>query len=332
MRSDTKKARGRLYNVMIVPEGSARIRRFVVSKRTVKAATALAGFFIALIIVGAVSLIIYRSSYLATEGVRVQAAEFEREKVGLLGRIAELEGALGRVERFASRIETAVNKGSGKGAAGESMVGKGPVENESWQLLPRGSFAGAKGAVAAGGPRWRSPFAGKLTEGLDLELNKMSTRIGAVEEKVHSVFALQKDRLYFWASLPSVWPAKGWITSEFGDGRGWGGSHSRGRIHEGIDIAAPRGTSIVAPGAGIVTFVGYKSGYGNMIIIDHGYGLTTVYGHCQAVYVGEGQPVQRGTIMGAVGNTGRSTGPHLHYEVHVDGVAVNPLLYVMDGV
>jgi murein DD-endopeptidase MepM/ murein hydrolase activator NlpD len=177
--------------------------------------------------------------------------------------------------------------------------------------------------------KWRSPFSKSLTSGLRLKLDDMTDRLNAAEEKVHTVFALQKDRQYFWASLPTIWPTRGWITSEFGDGRRWGG-RGRGRIHEGIDIAAPRGTPVLSPGSGIVTYSGYRHGYGKMLVIDHGYGIMTVYAHCQNLYSYEGQAVKRGMIIASVGNTGRSSGPHLHYEVHVDGQPVNPVLYVMD--
>jgi len=129
--------------------------------------------------------------------------------------------------------------------------------------------------------------------------------------------------------LPTLWPTRGWITSEFGDRRGWS-NHSR--WHEGVDIAGPRGTSIIAPGNGVVSFAGYKSGYGHTLIVDHGSGISTLYGHCSHIFLKEGDTIKRGMVMASMGNTGRSTGPHLHYEIHVDGVPVDPMLYIAEKI
>lgn len=100
------------------------------------------------------------------------------------------------------------------------------------------------------------------------------------------------------------------------------------RMHAGIDLTCPRGTNIFATADGVVTEAGYTSGgYGNKIVVDHGYGYATLYGHCDKVLVKKGERVKRGDIIGMVGSTGLSVAPHLHYEVHVNGNAVNPINY-----
>jgi murein DD-endopeptidase MepM/ murein hydrolase activator NlpD len=99
------------------------------------------------------------------------------------------------------------------------------------------------------------------------------------------------------------------------------------RLHEGLDIAAPEGTPVQAAAAGTVVFAGWQDGYGNIVIIDHGNGLATAYGHQSAIVV-TGGAVAQGQTIGAVGSTGHSTGPHLHFEVRVGGVAVDPLGYL----
>lgn len=118
-----------------------------------------------------------------------------------------------------------------------------------------------------------------------------------------------------------VMPASGTLTSNFG--RRWG------RSHEGIDVAAKEGTPIYAADNGIVTEAQYKNnGYGNFISIDHGNGYVTYYAHCSALFVSDGDVVAKGDLIGHVGNTGRSTGPHLHFEIRENGTAKNPLSYV----
>lgn len=118
-------------------------------------------------------------------------------------------------------------------------------------------------------------------------------------------------------------PVSGTITSRFG-----ASSSMRKSSHTGLDIATSTGTPIVAAAAGTVTFSGYKGSYGNMIVISHGNGVQTYYGHCSKLYVSAGTTVSQGQTIAAVGSTGNSTGPHLHLEVRINGVAYNPQNYV----
>ena len=118
-------------------------------------------------------------------------------------------------------------------------------------------------------------------------------------------------------------PISGTITSKFG-----AGSSIRRSSHTGLDISAPKGTAIKAAASGTVTFSGYKGSYGNMIVISHGNGVQTYYAHCSALYLSAGASVSQGQVIAAVGSTGNSTGPHLHLEVRVNGVAYNPQNYL----
>ena len=129
-------------------------------------------------------------------------------------------------------------------------------------------------------------------------------------------------------AIPNIRPARGWITSKFG----YRISPFTGRptLHTGLDIAASPGTPIYAPADGMVTFARFDEGYGKMVTIDHGHGYQTRYGHLANYYVQEGQRVNRYDIIAAVGNTGRSTGPHLHYEVRFNGIPKNPANFILD--
>ena len=115
-------------------------------------------------------------------------------------------------------------------------------------------------------------------------------------------------------------PARGTLTSKFG--ARWG------KMHNGVDIGAPSGTIIVAVCAGTVEFAGWEQGYGNVVKINHGNGLKTVYGHCKSIYVKKGQKVTKDEKIAEVGSTGNSTGPHLHFEIRVNGSPENPLNYL----
>ena len=126
----------------------------------------------------------------------------------------------------------------------------------------------------------------------------------------------------------SIWPSKGWVTS----GYGYRTSPFTGRrqFHSGIDVAGRPGTPVVAPARGRVVFTGKKGHLGKTLILDHGYGVRTTYGHNREIFVKRGQEVERGEKIASVGNSGRSTSPHLHYAVQVDGRRVNPLNYILD--
>ncbi len=128
-------------------------------------------------------------------------------------------------------------------------------------------------------------------------------------------------------ATPSIKPANGWFTSGFG----YRVSPYTGRatLHQGLDIAALPGTPVRASADGVVTYTGYDPGYGKLVSIDHGYGITTRYGHNSQVFVVVGQKIRRGDVISAVGNTGRATGPHVHYEVRLNSVPIDPKNYIL---
>lgn len=129
-------------------------------------------------------------------------------------------------------------------------------------------------------------------------------------------------------ATPSILPTQGWLSSRFKAMRMHPILHYA-RPHKGIDISAPKGTPILAPADGIVKSAGWRSGFGNAITISHGYGIITKYGHTSKILVKPGQRVKRGDRIALVGKTGLATAPHLHYEVHIHGRAVNPLKFVL---
>jgi murein DD-endopeptidase MepM/ murein hydrolase activator NlpD len=191
-------------------------------------------------------------------------------------------------------------------------------------------------SMATGGPQ---PDTREINMYLEESLKRQIQRVhwemeelqmlGEIQErnayKVERFFDSQRSLL---ASTPTTWPVRGWITSSFGQRI----SPFTGKLqmHEGLDICARPGTPVKATAEGVVIYSGWKSDFGRLVTIDHGYGYRTRYGHLSKIYVKNGQRVERGETIGAVGNTGRSTGPHLHYEVKVRGLPVNPKTYLLD--
>ncbi|HEX4924348.1 MAG TPA: M23 family metallopeptidase, partial [Bdellovibrionales bacterium] len=159
-----------------------------------------------------------------------------------------------------------------------------------------------------------------------------------IDEAVREVGMREQNILELWESLsgrqnvlratPSLKPARGWYTSRFGYRVSPTSGHAT--MHAGLDIAAAPGTPVYAPADGVISFAGYDSGYGKLVSIDHGYGVVTRYGHNSKVFVTVGQRIARGDLISAVGNTGQSTGPHLHYEVRINDVPVDPANYILE--
>lgn len=162
---------------------------------------------------------------------------------------------------------------------------------------------------------------------LPLDANSLAAlegKMSQLERNMHAYESVLRERGY----TPSVWPVVGKLESGFGGRRNPFGGNSY-EFHSGQDIDAATGDPVVAGASGNVTFVGWQNGYGQLVAIDHGGGLTTRYGHLSHIDVAQGQTVERSQFIGRVGSSGRSTGPHLHYEIRINDEPVNPLQYLL---
>ncbi len=166
----------------------------------------------------------------------------------------------------------------------------------------------------------------KLTE-ISQTLDKILARAKVQKKSFNELFNYLEEKRHLQSHTPSIIPVQGWLIRGFG-------YHidpftGKVKMHEGLDIAAPIGTPIVASADGVIKFTGTKQGFGRTVEINHGYGYSTLFAHCQRIRVIPGMKVKRGEIIAYVGNTGRSTGPHLHYEVHVANRPVDPIRFIL---
>ena len=241
----------------------------------------------------------------------------DNQLLSLTGKLQDLDEDMQRVRQFDSKLHVLMNIGIGSADPEDPE----PKEQE-------GREEGGEGAARFRDPvflsRHRDLFArhvhslvDELADNVQLEEVKQQTLVGFLRSNKESLF-----------SIPSVWPVKGYLTSGFGLRRAPTAGASR--MHKGLDISNRVGTAVQAPADGKVTFSGYDGAYGLCITIDHGNGIKTRYAHLHKSAVKYGDEVLRGEVIGALGNTGRSTGPHLHYEVHVNGVPVNPMRYILN--
>jgi murein DD-endopeptidase MepM/ murein hydrolase activator NlpD len=197
----------------------------------------------------------------------------------------------------------------------------GDYESRTRKLAIVAGLDGAEGAEAGIGGAFLDSSDGTDISFLEYRADRLDGRLDRVEQKL-------EERMRWISSVPSITPVRGILTSGFGSRRD--PITGRRTQHPAIDIAAPPGREVVASADGIVTRAGRIGGLGNAVYLSHGFGLTTRYGHMSKLEVRPGERVERGQVIGHVGSTGRSTGFHLHYEVHVDGEAMNPVGYLLD--
>ncbi len=167
-----------------------------------------------------------------------------------------------------------------------------------------------------------------------LEIDMYDTYFSFIDEKMEQLektipysYSSYRENENILLSTPSIWPVRGWLSSYFG--KRIDPFTQAEKFHEGLDIANNVGLPIKVTANGVVIFSGEKGGYGNVIIVKHNYSLETRYAHLQSSIVSVGQRVKKGELIGYLGNSGRSSGPHLHYEVRKNGIPVNPMNYIL---
>lgn len=254
----------------------------------------------------------YFVSYNTLEGSYCDAEKTVQEQktqiLSLANKIQALEKDLQRIRDFDSKLRVMIN-----------------LDQEKRSSVT--SVGGAEGADFAEGylPMHRQELLARKMHNFLQQLNTEARLEEVRQEELLHVIRTNQD---LWAATPSIWPTEGWVSSSFG----YRSSPFTGKreFHKGIDMSAPIGTPIYAPAKGVITQAGRDGGYGLCITISHGSGMTTRYGHLHSIPVKAGKTVTRGELIGYVGNSGRSTGPHLHYEVRLNGVPVNPIRYVLN--
>jgi murein DD-endopeptidase MepM/ murein hydrolase activator NlpD len=297
------------FTLIVVPDRHAEVKRFHLKKVwliqavVVVAVIALVGFVMAGHYFSVVSDA-HENPTLREENLKLKS-----ELAVIREQLQHVGQTLDRVERFDQKLR-AITLLSDP----QRNLAMGPTEQQPLPVAGENQFVRSKDAE---GP-----------QALGQKLEKLSAEATRQEQSLQELQAYFQDQKSLLASVPSVWPTRGWVTSDFGSRLD---PYTSERVmHAGLDIAGPHGKEIVAPSDGTVVFAGLEGGYGNVLVIDHGYGIKTRYGHLSAIKVKAGEHVKRGDIVAAMGNTGRSTGPHLHYEVRVNGIAQNPRKFILD--
>ncbi len=279
------------YSVIVIPEANKKVRRFHVRGGT------LAGLFSLFALFG-ILLVFFACNFYQ---IRIDKAELQRLRAENSRQRQELQGLV--LDLMDVRQE---------------MNSLAETDAHIRQLANlEGSAAGLP--IAIGG---LPEDGGEELDEIQRQINRLQVEIELRRQSQEDVRNLLNDQISISRATPQGWPTKGWITSYFGMRQ----SPFTGRrvMHEGLDIAANTGTPVYATADGIVARVGYSPGYGKTVVLDHGYGYRTIFGHNSKILVKSGQRIKRGDRVALVGNTGQSTGPHLHYELRMNGVPIDP--------
>lgn len=243
--------------------------------------------------------------------LRVHRAEFTTLQARLADQQRLLEGFQQRVARVRAEVD-----------------GWRALHDRIWQ--PFGPDAGQERRESGiGGRAAAKDVDGDEGGAVADELERLAAVVTQEGQSLRSLERFVGKASRVLASLPSRWPVRGSVNSEFGR-RSSPWQDDSVEVHSGLDIGAVRGTPVMAPAPGIVTYAGQHAEYGVTLIIDHGNDIKTLYGHLTRVGVQAEQQVERGQVVAITGNTGRSSGPHLHYEIQVKGQPVNPRSYLWD--
>jgi murein DD-endopeptidase MepM/ murein hydrolase activator NlpD len=298
----------RRWTVVFVPHGSEPSKIIEVSYGLIKTAIGGVALAVAAALLVGYATMAHTADLSRTARLQDENSRLAQEIGELHGRLSTLSDTLTRISQRDARIRVLANLEPNDPQVQAAGIG-GPT------LASRPGLLNAGPAV-------------RRSEEIRVDLNALIRRANLLAssfEEAKDSLASHSQRL---AATPSIMPTQGWLTSAFSSMREHPILHIA-RPHEGIDVTAPMGSPIEAPAAGVVTDAGWESGYGNTVTIDHGYGVTTKFAHASKLLVRTGQRVQRGQRIALVGNTGLATGPHLHYEVHVNGRPVDPLKYVL---
>ena len=286
----------KFYTVFILPHAQERFRKLHVSKSFLVGLVSILGV---VLVAGAVSPHLAFKMHAQSTNIASLEEENKRlrdEKVQFESSLAQMGEQIDAIEHLAGKLASAVGL----------------------RDLPsiRAARGGGARSLTVGGPQ----------SYLDEELGALRQRTESLDRSFGELRQAWEKRLRVLASTPSLQPVAG----PFSDGFGWRKDPFTGEreFHRGIDIVAPLGTEVRAAADGLVTAAGRMNGYGKVIHLSHGFGHGTRYGHLSEISVRPGTRVHRGDVIGRVGSTGRSSGPHLHYEVFVGGRAVDPRKYL----
>jgi murein DD-endopeptidase MepM/ murein hydrolase activator NlpD len=306
----------RHFTLLIVPSDQSKVRRLKLPLPILGVVAGIAALGLAMFGAG-----LYTS---VTDHFRLAKERSERTRLEARSKTQE-----GQIKLFAARIQDLEARLEEMQALGRKLRGMANLKEQQEFVAPSPRFS--IGGTALEDDRWALQvlnLENAINDDLQDELDRLVLEAALQEQSLKELNQSLLEKSIREAHIPSIWPSSGLVTSYFGQRTN--PITGRGQFHTGLDIASRRGTPVYATADGVVIFAGWHGGLGRLVIISHGNGLKTRYGHLAESYVTPGQKVTRRTKIGAVGSSGRATGSHLHYEVVRNGVSINPRKYIVD--
>jgi len=290
-----------LYTVILVPHTGERFRKWRLSSGLVKAFAALAGVALIAIAILVAHYVAFYQGLTDLRELRLANTELKRQNIDYEVSVEHLNEQVASLQDFVMKLSVMAGLDEAAPLTGAGVGGSLDLDLST----PASAYAQVKDEL----DRMRG------------DLSHLEAR-GRVLERFY-----QQNRLLL-ASTPSIWPVRGYFSSTYGH-RNDPFTRTR-QMHYGIDISTPRGRPVVATADGIILYAARRGTYGNIVVIDHKFGMMTRYAHLSKFNVRAGARVKRGDVVGYVGSSGRSRAPHLHYEVWVDDATVHPLDYILE--
>ena len=326
------------YTVVIFRGSTAKPLRFSFPRKFVRKILILGAILLAADILVISHYVVRTGEVWELSAFRAEALSARQQTVAFSTAVDDLKKRLTSMKEVNQRLRVMLGIESPK--TGDQFNGRGGEETP----LPEGSTLNSvdkptrgESELQSSAVSGQSDLAGSGQNGLDQQELVASVKQSIVwlaneadvqEHTLQELSLAAEQRSSRWAATPSIWPVKGWVTSGFGprvspftEKPAW---------HDGLDIGAAANAPVQAPAQGRVTSVGFDPKLGNVVKLDHGFGIETLYGHLAKTLVKEGQRVKRGDVVGLVGSSGLATGPHLHYMVKVNGQTFDPTKYILD--
>lgn len=308
------------YTLLWVPDNGSDVKKFPIPSRLVQHRRIVLGVLGVAFLTLSVLFVRYGLAYLKVQHLQTEIAQNHQTLVKVQNQLASVNETLERLSSIEQKLrmithlrdpERNLAMGPMSAAGGDTEKADSPFDDVI-PYLSKDTIADVGGSA----------------DELLISAKRFDDQAQAKETELINLTDRLRHQEVLLARAPAIWPVSGYLTSHFG--HRVSPFTQQKAFHAGIDVGAPPGTPVYAPGDGEVVFVGSKSGYGETLIIDHGYGFATCFAHLSAVLVSKGQKIKRGDLVSRVGNTGRSTGPHLHYEVRINGTPQNPLLFILN--
>ena len=297
------------YTFLLLTQDSSKVKKVSVSRLFFRSTTVfltLTVFFIAGVLYDYVKV---KGEVGQIYQLKAENQEQKNKLQSLVNNVSELELQMAKLNQFDWKLRNIANMNTSS-ETGQFIGQGGPSPEEDLSL-------------------WSTKENGGLMySNLEMKVNRLEEEVLNREKSFNELHEYLLDQETLLASTPSIWPAKGWLASGFG--RRVSPFTGLSQRHQGVDIANRMGIPVVTAADGFVVKTGKDRGLGKYVVINHGYGFKTKYGHLSKIVVRRGQKIVRGEEIGAMGSTGRSTGPHLHYEVLVNNISVNPMKYILN--